>query len=163
MPSTSVKCAPDALATWTGKPPGHLLIQLIGTPPGSTALARSKSARERGCPAAKESCSAAISSARCARSTLVMAERSHGPRRRLAATTGLVHRPLSALVFPGVHAISHPRPGAMAALSARRGRVAGRRARGTARAARGAWGDDRAAGLGDGGQRARRSRLRNQL
>ena len=31
-----MKCAPDASATKTGKAPGHLTIQLIGTPPGIT-------------------------------------------------------------------------------------------------------------------------------
>ena len=62
MPSTQVKCAPAALSTKTGKSPGHLTIQLIGTPPGMWARARSASSRERGRAAVKaarsRSCSA---------------------------------------------------------------------------------------------------------
>src|SRR6185295_9486302 len=50
--------APCAEAAYTGWPPTHFAIQVIGTPPTSEPRARSKSSRERGCSRAKRSPSA---------------------------------------------------------------------------------------------------------
>ena len=67
-PSRSVTCAPLASASAGGNPDAHFAIQLIGTPASSERLVRSNSARERGCSAAKSARSAAVRSARRARS-----------------------------------------------------------------------------------------------
>ena len=53
IPSTSSKRAPFASATNTGKPPGHLRIQCIGTPSNSERRPSSKSSRERECVSTK--------------------------------------------------------------------------------------------------------------
>ena len=55
---------PLRLCTKTGKPPGHLRIQCMGTPSKSDARARSASSRERGCVSTKRASSRACSSAR---------------------------------------------------------------------------------------------------
>jgi hypothetical protein len=49
-PSTSVTRAPDAAAWYTGNPPGHIRIQVIGTPPSRCPPAASNAARDRGKP-----------------------------------------------------------------------------------------------------------------
>src|SRR5215213_2470510 len=53
---------PPADAAKSGKPPAHFIIQLIGTPPSSEPLARSKSSRERGFAASKAAVSRSKSS-----------------------------------------------------------------------------------------------------
>jgi hypothetical protein len=63
IPSTSTKWAPCASRTNTGKPPGHLRIQCMGTPSKRLARARPASSRERGRVSANRVSSRACSSA----------------------------------------------------------------------------------------------------
>src|SRR4051812_28758206 len=63
MPSAQLKCDPAAESTCTGKGPAHFAIQLIGTPPGMDARARSCSCRQRGWARANTSFSRAVRAA----------------------------------------------------------------------------------------------------
>jgi hypothetical protein len=47
-PSMSVSRAPRAVAWYTGKPPAHIRIQVIGTPPSRCSPAPSKAALDLG-------------------------------------------------------------------------------------------------------------------
>ncbi len=66
----SVRQAPRAVATYGGKPPAHIIIHGIGTPPTRDRWARANSSRDSGCVAAKESSSVWVSLASAARSII---------------------------------------------------------------------------------------------
>ena len=43
---------PDARSRYSGKPPDHLVIQVIGTPPNRLSWAAANAAADRGCASA---------------------------------------------------------------------------------------------------------------
>ena len=92
-PSRSLTRAPRARSRYSGKPPDHLTIQVIGTPPNNEPCAAANAAALRGLAVTNVSRSRARTAVSRSRSRGAMAERSRlGKTNGLSRTIGLIRK-----------------------------------------------------------------------